>query len=88
MKEISLRAIDNIHWKEGMLCNRMLEQAAKLEQRIDDMNEEFRENQVNRIREGQCSPQAGILFSEMLTDFERIGDHTLNIANQYQQIGL
>ena len=53
-----------------------------------NFNEEFRENQVNRIREGQCSPQAGILFSEMLTDFERIGDHTLNIANQYQQIGL
>ena len=25
----------------------------------------------------------GIFFSEMLTDFERIGDHALNIAEQY-----
>lgn len=87
MKEISLQAVDNIAAEEGMLFNRMLEKAAKLEQRIDDMNEEYRENQVNRMKEGQCNPQAGILFSEMLMDFERIGDHTLNIANQYQRMG-
>ena len=87
MKEISLQAVDNIAAEEGMLFNRMLEMAAKLEQRIDDMNEEYRENQVNRMKEGQCNPQAGILFSEMLMDFERIGDHTLNIANQYQRMG-
>ncbi|MBO5292694.1 MAG: Na/Pi cotransporter family protein [Lachnospiraceae bacterium] len=86
MKEISLKAVENIREKEGMLCSKVLAQAARLEQKIDDMNEEFRENQVNRMKEGQCRPQAGILFSEMLTDFERIGDHTLNIANQYQRM--
>lgn len=86
MKEISLQAVDNIAAEEGMLSDNMLERAAKLEQKIDDMNEEYRENQVNRMKEGQCNPQAGILFSEMLTDFERIGDHTLNIANQYQRM--
>ncbi|NLL79693.1 MAG: Na/Pi cotransporter family protein [Clostridiales bacterium] len=86
MKEISLQAVDNISGKEGMLFYRVLEQAAKYEQKIDDMNEEFRENQVQRMKEGLCKPQAGILFSEMLTDFERIGDHTLNIANQYRRM--
>ena len=34
-----------------------------------------------RIQSGKCSGEGSILFSEMLTDFERIGDHALNIAN-------
>ena len=31
-------------------------------------------------------PQSGIVFSEILTDFERMGDHVKNIAQQYKQI--
>ena len=32
------------------------------------------------MREGRCSEEACVIYSEMLTDFERIGDHVLNIA--------
>lgn len=35
------------------------------------------------MKEGACSAEAGIIFSEMVTDFERIGDHALNIAEEY-----
>ena len=35
-----------------------------------------------RMREGACSDEACILFSELLTDFERLGDHVLNIAEE------
>ncbi len=58
----------------------MLTSTAKMEQRIDDMTKAFRINQINRMQDGACSGEACILYSEMLTDFERIGDHTLNIA--------
>ena len=54
----------------------------KLEQRIDDMTAEFRQNQLDRMKRGSCSDEACILFSELLTDFERIGDHALNIAQE------
>lgn len=50
------------------------------EQRIDDMTEQFRENQILRMGQGICSGEACVLYSEMLTDFERIGDHILNIG--------
>ena len=40
---------------------------------------------MERIQNEECSYQASILYSEMLTDFERIGDHTLNIG---QEMGL
>ena len=50
------------------------------EQRMDDMTEQFRENLILRMRQGICSGEACVLYSEMLTDFERIGDHILNIG--------
>lgn len=53
-----------------------------LEQKIDDMTDQFRDNMYDRIKEGHCTDEGSILFSEILTDFERIGDHALNIANE------
>ena len=63
---------DVVAWHEKIAC---------MEQKIDDMTIQFRDNMYARIQSGKCSGEGSILFSEMLTDFERIGDHALNIAN-------
>ena len=39
-----------------------------MEQRIDDMTDEFRRKQLERMRQGSCSDEACIIFSELLTD--------------------
>ena len=59
---------------------------AEREQEIDDLTKKCRERMMERIQNEECSYQASILFSEMLTDFERIGDHALNIADELQTI--
>ncbi|MDY4168150.1 MAG: Na/Pi cotransporter family protein [Fournierella sp.] len=59
-----------------------LDNAAKLEQTIDDMTTRFRENHMHRMKNGECSDEGCILYSEILTDFERVGDHVLNIAQE------
>ena len=59
---------------------------AEIEQRIDDITRKFRQNQIDRMREGNCNVESSILYSEMLTDYERIGDHMLNIAQAYDAI--
>ena len=59
---------------------------AALEQRIDDMTVTYRDNHITRMRMGQCTEEGCILYSEMLTDFERIGDHMLNIAQAYAKM--
>ena len=64
----------------------LLGEVAKDEQRIDDMEERYREFQTKRLQAGECQAETSLIFSELLTDFERIGDHALNIAEQYQQI--
>ena len=38
------------------------------------------------IRDRLCTDEGSILFSEMLTDFERVGDHALNISNEMLKI--
>ncbi len=62
----------------------VLEKAAKDEQKIDDMESTYRKFQTERLKAGECEVESSLIFSELLTDFERIGDHTLNIAEQYQ----
>ena len=43
------------------------------------------EQQIDRMQQGRQDEEVSILYSEMLTDFERIGDHILNIG---QEMGL
>lgn len=76
--DMLLEKPDNIiKWHENVTC---------MEQKIDDMTENFRNNMYDRIQSGNCSDEGSILFSEMLTDFERIGDHALNISNEMLKI--
>ncbi len=65
-----------------------LTQIAALEQKIDDMTSEYRNNMLGRMREGITLEESSILYSEMLTDFERIGDHALNISQELTEIQL
>lgn len=61
---------------------------AALEQKIDDITIMFRNNMFARLQKGSCSDEGSILFSEMLTDFERIGDHALNISEEMVKIAI
>ena len=64
----------------------MLSSIARAEQKMDDMTEEYRTAQMERLRTTTCSPEASIVYAQLLTDFERIGDHLLNIAEEYVKI--
>ena len=81
MRDVTLRAVSALLSGEGGTAE-WLSQVAQLEQRIDDMTRSFRRNQLGRMQAGACSAEACILYSELLTDFERIGDHVLNIAEE------
>lgn len=85
MQEISLEALDHLHNLDSMTEERLVE-VADIEQQIDQMTEEYRQNQMDRMRLETCEGEASILYSEMLTDFERIGDHALNIGQELANI--
>ncbi len=51
-----------------------------LEQVIDRMKELLRTRHIDRLRMGECSIEAGFVWSDLITDMERISDHCSNIA--------
>ena len=51
-----------------------------LEQVIDEMKENMRTSHVLRMRNGECSMEMGFVWSDILTNFERVSDHCSNIA--------
>lgn len=82
MKKVSLEAMDKLE-KVRMGSSRSdIREIEEMEQKMDDMTEEYRNNQLERMQVGVCSDEACVLYSEMLTDFERIGDHILNIGQE------
>lgn len=55
-------------------------EVAEQENTIDKMERKFRKNHIARLNEGQCTGQAGVMFVDILSNLERIGDHSVNIA--------
>ena len=51
-----------------------------LEQIIDDLKEKLRTNHILRMQQGNCTIDAGFIWSDLLTNLERISDHCSNIA--------
>ena len=87
MKEVCKKALDylgEIH-HDQQEDNQDMKAIEKFEQQIDDMTDDYRKKQLIRMQNGTCSEEGCIIYSEMLTDFERIGDHILNIG---QEMGL
>ena len=57
-----------------------LYQLDKLEASIDLQKTELVNHHVDRLMEGSCEPLAGIVFTNVVTELERIGDHAENVA--------
>ena len=58
-----------------------------LEQVVDDLKDELRSRHIERLRVGACSTTLGFVFTDILTDLERISDHCSNIALSVLQRG-
>ena len=64
-----------------------------LEQVVDDLKEKLRLRHIGRLQRGECSIDAGFIWSDLLTDLERVADHCSNIAGcvlemRYERLAL
>ncbi|MEG0767202.1 MAG: Na/Pi cotransporter family protein, partial [Clostridia bacterium] len=71
-----LMALEAFHTRDRA----RLPQTADLEEQIDDKEKEYQQHHVARLTVGQCSPRSGMVFTDMLSNLERVGDHATNIA--------
>lgn len=51
-----------------------------LEEEIDSLEKELRVSHIRRLNQGLCSATAGTIFFDFISNIERVGDHSLNIA--------
>lgn len=51
-----------------------------LEEIVDELKEHLRSRHIDRLREGDCSIEAGFVWSDLITYLERVSDHCSNIA--------
>jgi phosphate:Na+ symporter len=63
-----------------MNSHELAREVAEQEDLIDKMERKFRKKHILRLNEGTCTPQAGIVFVDIVSNLERIGDHAVNIA--------
>jgi len=63
-----------------------LDEVLMREERIDYKVRQSKENHIERIKKGICNPIAGIIFSDLLIDLERISDHCVNIAQEFYEV--
>lgn len=52
----------------------------QLEDEIDKMEKKFQKKHVNRLANNKCEPHAAMIFSDLLSNLERVADHGVNIA--------
>ncbi|HWL25220.1 MAG TPA: Na/Pi cotransporter family protein, partial [Ureibacillus sp.] len=54
--------------------------AVEKENQLDSLERQFRKKHIQRLTEGKCSAQAGIVFVDIISNLERVGDHAVNIS--------
>lgn len=52
----------------------------ELENKVDAKEKELQQNHIDRLTDQNCTPEAGMLFSDVASGLERVADHALNIA--------
>jgi phosphate:Na+ symporter len=57
-----------------------MERMSAMEDAIDAKEKEIQQHHVDRLTRQECSPEAGMIFSDVATALERVGDHAFNIA--------
>lgn len=80
MKCVTLDGLKLIDFSAGEMQQMTFVSVSMAEKNIDSLSEAYRSNQIERLRENKCSGDVSVVYSEMITDFERIGDHLLNIG--------
>lgn len=80
MTEMVLRQLD---YALNMFSSQSLEhmrEILRLEDAVDEKEKRLRKAHVKRLTKGKCTPEAGVLYSDVISGLERVGDHATNIA--------
>ncbi|WP_284140412.1 MULTISPECIES: Na/Pi cotransporter family protein [unclassified Virgibacillus] len=71
----AIKALESMNREEALAV-------IQKEDQIDKMERTYRKKHIIRMNEGLCTGSAGIVFVDIISNLERIGDHAVNIAEE------
>lgn len=69
-------AVDALRTGDISLAVKVIE----IEKEIDELEIALKDHHVERMARGECSPRASMIYSDLVTNLERVADHSTNIA--------
>ena len=80
--EILNMTVDSLIKDDGELASHI----EPLEQVIDNLKKQLKAKHIARLQKGECTIELGFIFTDLLTNFERISDHCSNVAVYTMQL--
>lgn len=62
--------------------NDCYEKIERIEDRIDELTANYRQKQIERLYEEKINAKDCVIYSEIMTDIERVSDHIMNIIQE------
>ena len=81
-KKKILSSIETFHHKEDEHVRKVNE----LENLIDEKERELQQKHIDRLTKNACTPDAGMIFSDVVSGLERVADHSTNITHSIANI--
>jgi phosphate:Na+ symporter len=86
MKDLSKNILEELKIMSYDELTNITQKVDVIEDSIDKTTNEFSNHQLNRLSLKKCTPENSVIFTKTLLDFERIGDHGLNIAICFKKV--
>lgn len=69
----------------GTASRQAIQNVLRIEDEVDDLEEELRNKHIERLSAGLCIPSNGVVFLDILSNLERMSDHANNIVDCIQE---
>ncbi len=86
MDQLTMSVLDELRVINHNDLVHIVEKVDVIEDNIDKTYNQFSANHLDRLKDKTCVPEHSVAFTKILTDFERIGDHSLNIAQHFGKL--
>lgn len=77
VREMVQKALEALRTENVELAR---EVSVTMEDGVDAMERQLRHTHIQRLNDGSCTPSSGVLFIDLISNMERIGDHATNVA--------
>ena len=82
LEELLNKSFELLYTNEMNSQDACYEKVERIEERIDELSEEFRERQIRRLMDKKVVAKDCVIYSEIMTDVERVSDHMMNIIQE------